>query len=68
MSDEKVMWPGKAFDADGLSGPVPQFLVDLRLLEDKLVTSCLTKTKSRLARCAMFAVSPVSRLSMPRTA
>jgi len=32
-----VQWPGKTVNADGedLSGPVQQFLLDLRLLEDK---------------------------------
>lgn len=37
MSGDKVQWPGKAVDANGddLSGPVQQFLRDLRLLEKK---------------------------------
>ncbi|TCO34669.1 hypothetical protein EV652_102737 [Kribbella steppae] len=37
MSSDKVQWPGKAVNASGddLSGPVQQFLRDLRLLEKK---------------------------------
>ncbi|MFG1818323.1 hypothetical protein ACGFIF_31485 [Kribbella sp. NPDC049174] len=50
MSNDKVQWPGKAVNADGddLSGPVQQFLRDLRLLEKKSDVANLFGTPASL--------------------
>jgi hypothetical protein len=50
MSNDKVQWPGKALDANGddLSGPVQQFLRDLRLLEKKSDVANLFGTPASL--------------------